>query len=292
MQNKTYHWHILGAGSIGLLFAYYLAKAGHKVTLLGREKVQQQTYVTAIINQQAQKQAIELSCSSNCTNINLLLVTVKAQATAKALASVNNALNHDSQVFLLQNGLGQLDEIQLANSPTIVPAITQAGAEKTAPLSVIVHAKGQTFLPILKQAQHPLQCELPVTMLTNFIETQWQKLAINAVINPLTAIHNCRNGDVLKLKQFEAIAKSVITELVAIAKAKQVSLNADQLITAIILVAKHTAGNSSSMREDIRHKKQTEIDFINGYIVNQGRLLGISTPSNLMLLKQVQQLQG
>lgn len=294
MQQQTFHWHILGAGSLGLLFAYHLAKAGHQVSLIGREKIQQPVNVTAIIKGQEKQQQVMLTHSKNCINIPLLLVTVKAYATANALASVQHALGSGSTVFMLQNGLGQLDGIELTQGIKILPAITQAGAEKTGPLTVIEHAKGQTFLPELAKnicQQAPWQCELPIKILGNFAQTQWQKLAINALINPLTAIHNCRNGDILQLPNFQTTATEVIDEIVMVAKHQHALLNNFSLMQAVIDVAKQTAGNSSSMREDIRHKKPTEIEFINGYIVNQGSKLGINTPANLSLLKQVQQLQ-
>lgn len=294
-QQQTFHWHILGAGSLGLLFAYHLAKAGHRVSLLGREKTHKQCHVNAIINGQTHRQALTLSHSENCTDIHLLLVTVKAYATANALASVEHALNKNSLVFLLQNGLGQLENISPKIQAQIVPAITQAAAEKTDMLTVIEHAKGQTFLPILSQAlyqQALWQSELPITALANFTETQWQKLAINAVINPLTAIYDCRNGEILQLPNYLNIATTVIGELVKIAKAHNIVLDKNALLQTVYAVAQQTSSNSSSMREDIHHKKPTEIDFINGYIVNQGIKLGIATPSNLLLVKQVQQLQG
>lgn len=295
MQQPTFHWHILGAGSLGLLFAYYLAKAGHSVTLLGRQKNHQKLPVNACINNTWQQQTITLSHSEYCQGIDLLLVTVKAQDTHKALSEVAHKLTNNSQVFLLQNGLGQLPCPAIAEHLQLIPAITQAGAQKTDTLSVHVHAKGETFIPWLSKQQRnqkPWRCELPVTPTMQFQQMQWQKLAVNAVINPLTAIHDCRNGDILQLPSFIATAQTIIDELIIVADAKAINLNKNQLLQTVCDVARKTAGNSSSMREDIRHKKITEIDFINGYIVSQAKQLGLNTPYNLMLLQRIKKLQG
>jgi 2-dehydropantoate 2-reductase len=116
----------------------------------------------------------------------------------------------------------------------------------------------------------------------NIIEKQWLKLAVNCVINPITALHNINNGQVNN-DVFTVQIKEILTELVLVAKCEGIHLNIDLLIKTVSLVATATAKNSSSMRCDVLAHKQTEINYINGYIHNLGITHCIATPQKTQL---------
>jgi 2-dehydropantoate 2-reductase len=132
-----------------------------------------------------------------------------------------------------------------------------------------------------------LNSALPsVRFYKNIIEKQWLKLAINGVINPITALHDINNGQVSN-DFFTVQIKEILTELVLVAKCEGIHLNIDLLIKTVSLVATATAKNSSSMRCDVLAYKQTEINYINGYIHNLGIKHCIATPQNTQLWQTV-----
>jgi 2-dehydropantoate 2-reductase len=139
-----------------------------------------------------------------------------------------------------------------------------------------------------------------------------KKLVVNAIINPLTMIMGCRNGDILKTDYAANVARQVCQEAAAIFEAQYErtveewlqdtkdgdrdqlpvgrmpeGLSRDQLVDECVRVAELTAGNISSMLADVRRNRPTEIDFINGHLVKLGAELGISTPANKMLVNLV-----
>ena len=130
----------------------------------------------------------------------------------------------------------------------------------------------------------------PAKFHQKIIEKQWQKLAVNCVINPLTAIYDVENG-VINDKKYQLIASQTLTEIVAVAKTQGITLNLKQLIDRVQKVAQSTSKNSSSMRCDLNNNKPTEIDYINGFIHRLGQANSIDTPTNSQLWQQILQRQ-
>ncbi len=138
--------------------------------------------------------------------------------------------------------------------------------------------------PVMDQALGPLRC---VADIQPYL---WQKLAINAVINPLTAIYNCPNGELAKTRWQPQIA-SIVQEVCQVAGRSGCALAFAPTLQSVQQVIARTAQNFSSMQQDIAHQRRTEIDAINGYVVRQAAHYGLAVPHNSQLQQQVLQLQ-
>jgi 2-dehydropantoate 2-reductase len=79
---------------------------------------------------------------------------------------------------------------------------------------------------------------------------------------------------------------------VKVAKRKRIKLIFDDPLAKVEAVCEATAGNVSSMLQDVSRKKRTEIDFINGVIVRLGQELGIATPVNALLVDLVKTIEA
>ncbi|KAI0031408.1 ketopantoate reductase PanE/ApbA C terminal-domain-containing protein [Vararia minispora EC-137] len=142
-----------------------------------------------------------------------------------------------------------------------------------------------------------------------------RKVVVNSIINPLTAIMNCRNGDILDSPNTHRIARMVCEEAAlafamehntrlldagrkfalprrlqpkdhfkaAVLSRLPLPLRADGLVSEVFRIAKSTAWNSSSMVQDIRANRSTEIEFLNGYLVGLGRKYNIKMHINAFL---------
>jgi 2-dehydropantoate 2-reductase len=111
----------------------------------------------------------------------------------------------------------------------------------------------------------------------------WRKLAINAAINPLTALAGVPNAAISTDPGLRDAATTIVTEVVDVARARNVTLNLQQIIEAVDEVARATGDNRSSMLVDLEGGMRTEIDAINGEVVRQARRHGIRVPSNELL---------
>ncbi|WP_305966251.1 ketopantoate reductase family protein [Marinobacter salsuginis] len=231
----------------------------------------------------------------------LILVTTKAGDTLDAVAGVINQFAIDTPILLFQNGLGSQQAVakRWPERP-ILAASTTEGANRPES-GLLVHAgTGDTWVgPMTSPAK--VMVRKAVTMLatsgmnihpeTDIVQRLWQKLIINAGINPYTAILDCPNGKILDAPLYQSTIDQLCLELSQLMDAAvRIRETPGALRERIEQVARNTAGNTSSMRADVQRRRRTEIDFINGYVAKLGKELGIETPVNQMLTERVQQL--
>jgi 2-dehydropantoate 2-reductase len=115
---------------------------------------------------------------------------------------------------------------------------------------------------------------------------------INAAINPLTAILDVPNGELLSSPSARELSAALAREVAAVAKAKGIALTFPDAAVAAEDVARHTAANFSSMLQDARRGALTEIDAICGAIVQAGEDAGVPTPVNATMWKLVAALRA
>ncbi|PNH92060.1 2-dehydropantoate 2-reductase [Vibrio diazotrophicus] len=286
---------IVGPGAIGSLWAYKLHHAGHKVSLWGTKQSQQWML--------AADDSPEILFSYNqpqtLIDADLLLITVKAWQVEAAITPLLPHVNKDAILLFMHNGMGAADNIaELISEYPVVIATTTHGALKVDAHHVKHTGIGQTQLGAFNEKGS--QCTFLVDVLNHALPTVswnpniqlalWNKLAINCAINPLTAIHQCLNG-ALAEEKFRPTLDAVIDELVSVMQAEKIPVDRNQLTTTIDNVIRATAANKSSMHQDIFYRRQTEIDFITGYLVRKAQQHGIEVPANSELYKQIQILE-
>ncbi|CAH1562957.1 2-dehydropantoate 2-reductase [Vibrio rotiferianus] len=286
---------ILGPGAVGSLWATKFQFAGHNVSLWGR---------TSDSKQQLQ---LDDAPAINFANqhlpsvqaADLIVVTVKAWQVEGAIEPLLPYISEDTIVMLLHNGMGTapLLEEKLPDNPLIV-ATTTHGAYKPSKEQVLHTGQGNTQLGGFnaKGAQCGFLADvmnhaLPeVNWNPNINAALWTKLAINCAINPLTAIHQCKNGE-LAAPEFAIELTNITHELVAVMNKEEIEIEFDSLHATIMQVVNATAANYSSMRQDVFHQRRTEIDFITGYLLQAAEKHHISTPENAKLYQRIKQIE-
>lgn len=257
--------------------------------------------------------------NGSITKIDNLILATKCHKSFSAIAPYTKFLHKDSNVLFIQNGMGLMELIeeqfwpsQMVPRPNFYKAIITHGAYKSSP-AVINHV-GLGNMMISRYPRNAFDNEEVPPMINMMLETptlnagyienynefklrELEKLAVNCCINPLTAIFDCLNGDLLQGNRVMNIMKSVLRELIMVVKKDNpdlfnlpeasTSLSIDRLLEIVYEVATTTAKNSSSMREDMKAVGGTEIDFINGYICKLGRKHKIGTQTNNMLVWMV-----
>ncbi|MBO2598421.1 ketopantoate reductase family protein [Shewanella algae] len=298
---------ILGVGAIGQLLAQQLAAAGLEPWLLPRantpslaEQGEEQVYTLELGDQSLQTSFLCLAQdSSKLKQLNLLLVTVKAYQVEAALEPLLPKLHPDCRILLLHNGLGPHQSLAAKlNGRPLSLGTTSQGALKLSSNHIRQTGSGLTQIGDLIGAPMP---EVMKTTLLNAIpgsqwsdtilEALWQKLAVNAVINPLTAIHRVNNG-ALAAPEFEGTICAILDELLQVAKQEGIALTFDALHARVKEVIRLTAANYSSMYQDLKHGRKTEIDYINGYLQQRAEQYGLTLPINSELVAQIKALES
>ncbi|KAN0072228.1 Ketopantoate reductase PanE/ApbA C terminal domain containing protein [Elaphomyces granulatus] len=278
------------------------------------------------INSNTQSDHSQLDNSSqDDENIDCLIVTVKAPQTVKALKSVCHRLTPESTVLLLQNGMGTIDELNSEvfpdpyQRPHYMLGIISHGLLRQEPFRVSHTGVGTTILSPLPSAMPPKSAEgkdddwAPSTKYllrtltltpqlvavaetpTALMQYQLEKLAVNCVINPLTVLLDCENGELVSkfnvARAMRLLLIEISTVICSLPELQGVpGVNArfapERLRNIAIHIANKTAKNTSSMLQDVRKSKKTEIDYLNGYIIRRGEELGIKCVLNY-LVKQL-----
>lgn len=310
-------WHLLGAGSLGCLFAAYLQRAGVALELIVRDEATlQQLQANGGITLAYDNKSATIPVNATTLNsvkapITQLLICTKAQQTLAAVAAIKSKLAPDVLIVLLQNGMGVREQLQDAllqyerPNATILHALSTEGAFRSARFHITHAGRGETVIgaiepqqqALAKSAVQTLQCELPIAFAPDIERRLWLKLGVNSVINPLTAIHRCRNGELLKLDTIETIetVETIVTqlcdELANVAHAERIDLSSTQLRDEVYRVMHATANNKSSMLQDIEAGRETEVDFINGFIVQRAQHHGIACTKHEALLAAIHTLE-
>lgn len=289
----TSHWHILGAGSIGLLWAAQLHKAGHQVTLITQHPAPASQQIHFTEHGHSETLAVAIVNNRDTGPIEQLLICTKTWQTRPALASITPAITDDARLVLLQNGMANHGWLaQQYPQQQLYAAISTEAALRTSAWQVSHTGHGQTDIGGLNSCdQHirdALHCALPVHYNRDIESALWQKLVVNCCINPLTVIYDCVNGALADNDQAMQQIRQIIIECRQVADAAGFAYALSGSEERVMQVIKRTAANSSSMRQDIKLGRRTEIDAINGYIVQQAAVYGIAVPLNLQLLNQIQ----
>lgn len=282
---------LVGTGALATLFAARLSEAGHSVSMLGTWKEglhALQKDGARIIDVDGSEKSYQVHATDNPSDVKdskYALVLVKAWQTERAAKQLKESLADDGLAVTLQNGIGNKETLQSTLGVERVSlGITTTGATLLAPGLVKVGGEGIISLEqnqfsskleaILKSAKFNLQAVDDAESLV------WGKLVINAAINPLTALLQVPNGELLSNSKARKMMAALAEETAEVAEAEQVHLPFENPVSAAEDVARKTAQNKSSMFQDVLRGAPTEIDAICGAIMNLGQKHGIKTPYN------------
>lgn len=270
------HVVVFGAGSLGSLVGGLLART-HEVTLVGRGE-----HVRAVRTDGLRVTgALDLLVHPEArtdppASADLVLVTVKAFDTADAadaLADMDDA----GAVLSLQNGMGNEETLAAALPWPALAGTTDFGAERTGPGVVRCNGVGEVVLgppeggesaAAARAGEAFREAAIDTTVAADMPRRLWTKLAVNAGINPVTALARVDNGAVLA-DPLAGTARAAARETAVAADSAGVDLDPGEAVAAMEDVANDTADNVSSMRQDVEAGRRTEIDAINGYVVQQ-----------------------
>lgn len=295
------HWHILGAGAIGGLWAIRLHELGCRVSLI--EHTSPLSTHRALHLLRGDREICHdfpVRALNDHHSPSPLLVTTKAGDTAAALAPLLEHLRPGDIILLLQNGMGVDDWLrQQRPDLTILTGITTDGVFRTHRNHLTLAGRGKTLLGGESAAEQAIATQIAqqwqlsnadVVAEPNIRQHRWQKLAINCAINPLTALYRCRNGELENHAEAITTMRAICAEVAAVMQAEGLATNGDELFILTGQIARQTAANTSSMLADVLAGNATEIDFMNGHVVNVALRHGIPTPTNHALLQAIRAL--
>jgi 2-dehydropantoate 2-reductase len=247
---------------------------------------------------------VRLPCSAapqDFAGADLLLILVKAYSTRPALAHCAPCIAPHTAVLTLQNGLGNYEVIAESVPPaqvlagTIVMgcALLGEGHVRISGVGGIVIGSpfGDTtraeelasalrpFWPAIR-TEHPIEAAL------------WRKCIVNAAINPLSACTGLPNGALLEDPNLRELLGNIAREGAAVAQAAGIQPFDGDPVAAVEEVCRVTAGNRTSMLQDVTAGRRTEIHQICGEIVRRARAAGVQAPLCQAMVAVIASLEG
>jgi 2-dehydropantoate 2-reductase len=299
------HWHVLGAGAMGCLFAAQLQRGGCKCTLLlknsGSRLNNADQSVGITITEQDQESAIDLPLSvcADSAYISHLLITTKAYDAPGAIAAISHRLDKESHILILVNGMGLREQLEsLYPRLCFYSGTTTEAAYRSGDHSVVHAGSGTTKIGGRAGSTPPdwfaswSELEIQCLWERDIEGALWQKMAINCAINPLTALYCCNNGELLTTDGLADQLRGLCEEIARVSSLAGQADSAVGFYQQVCRVIEGTAANRSSMLQDVLANRPTEVDSILGFLVDTAKNLGTATPISDKLLSEIKQLEG
>ncbi|WP_312114019.1 ketopantoate reductase family protein [Brevibacillus reuszeri] len=302
-QAKVHKTVVVGGGSVGLLYAARLALAGQTVTVVTRSSLQANQLAQNGISYTQLDGELRLVPIDACPieqglpEADLYLLTVK-QTDLPAILPALRRLNSTARIIALQNGMGHHELLHdVLSEGRSFFAINTEGARRLSGTEVVHTGSGVLRVgpwengsnsdPVIQSfVEWATSVGIQAVLEKSIKPYAWRKLMANSLINPLTALFEIPNGALLDNPHTEKLMRELFQEASAVAEYAGQKLGETDW-QEIVAICRNTSRNLSSMLQDVKRHKQTEVESINGYIVKLGKLAGIPTPLHETLFRVI-----
>ena len=313
MSKKKIKIGFIGAGSIGSLFGGYLAAIQSSKYNLEIFFFCRKAHAEAI-NAKGLKlektdgiqvnlgiKAYEKLDNSSVSSFDYLFLCTKTYDIEKAMVQYKNLIEKSNWLVILQNGIGNEDIVKkYCSEDKIIRIVTSNGALLKEPGYVVHTGIGFTNVgfPFMRRTEkNIIEAKSSINLLKDILDISgikttlsddiikdcWEKVFVNAGINPFGALTRLKNGLLLENEGIKEKMEEAVIEAVKVARLKNIKLSEKDYVALMFDVAEKTYDNKNSMLQDILKGKKTEVDFINGRIVKYANELGIKVLVNEVL---------
>lgn len=300
--------YVLGAGAVGCFFGGILARAGCDVTLIARpDRAQAINEFGLELNCQTFHDVVRLKASSDISllaDADLILLTVKSPDTGSVIRSIASILPSHTVILSLQNGVANVPIAKKLVANPVYPAVVYVATGMEGHRTMRHHGRGELLLgsigAMTEQDSMILAsiCQLfgdagiPCSVADEIKKEMWLKFLVNCAYNGISAIGQVSYGDMVSVQEVRNLIDQITKEFLLIASKEGVNISETEAKKANELIAKTMTTQISSTAQDLAKGKRTEIEFLNGYIVELGKLHGIATPGNLSVYAMVKMLES
>lgn len=311
---------IIGAGSLGLLYAAYLAK-NNEITVVCSDRIANVLQKSGLTIEEFSGEELHISNlrvfsksdqinhipDLSIQNYDICIIATKVYDLVRVLSDYEVVISNTPLLCLMQNGLGNEEfAIQKFPNKILYRIITSNGALMKDFGKVVHTGRGKTILCQMNPPENSKNKDPPITSIFHELEiaqfqpeispqpleTVWRKALINIGINAFGALTGLPNGKLVEVQALSSLITATVTEAIQIAQKMGIPL-VDQFnyTQSVFDVIEATAKNRNSMLQDIEKGKSTEINFLNGKIVGYAKKLGLQVPLNEMLSSLILGLQ-
>ncbi|MCF8034357.1 MAG: 2-dehydropantoate 2-reductase [Desulfarculaceae bacterium] len=290
---------VVGAGAMGSVLAALLHKSGKVQThLVGAsphwQKVGREGLAFETSGQGVEQLPVPARAWEDIPRLgptDLVLLTGKATDLPKVAERLGPLLGEEAAIFAVQNGLGVRELAERLLKRPVEAGVAFFGAHSAGPGQVTFFGPGRVVLTAGEGGQ-ALSGLLPAEavrfeMVEDYRRAEWSKLAVNCLANPLAGILNLTSKE-LTQAALDPAKEALLAEVKAVAMAEGVELE----ITVAKFNSLLKSSNIPSLRTDVERGRPTEIDFLNGAIVELAAKHGIPAPANQLVTSLIKTMTG
>jgi 2-dehydropantoate 2-reductase len=315
---------VIGAGAVGGITAALLKKCGADVEIVCKYD----DYASLISNKGIEVSGVcgefnikipaYASVSQVVEKKDIVLLATKATDMYEVLESIDSVLKKTGFLISMQNGICEDDLVSVLGGNRVVGCVTGWGATMESNGKMIMTSKGDFILGypgrvadrVLANIAEMLASVVPVRVTDNIIGHKYSKLIINSCITSLGAVCGLFLGNMLMIKRVRKIFIEIVREAFVVAGKMNIKIEVfggkldfekflrgnssvsdlRRHILLLVIGYKYRKLKSSSL-QSLNRGKQTEIDFLNGYIVRNAERYGVSVPVNAFIVTMIHQIE-
>lgn len=286
--------YVLGAGAVGCYFGGMLARAHHDVTFIARPERAVALNASGLeLDCKAFHETVKVRASSDLSvlsDADLVLLSVKSLDTERTMADAKSILPSKAVILSMQNGIANIDIVSKIVANPVYAAVVYVAAGMIGHRTMKHHGRGELLIGDVKESalgdEQNLKeiCKLfeaagvPCTISPQIKREMWLKFLVNCSFNAISGIGQISYGEMVKSFGIVKLIEEITREFLAIAAFENVNITLAEALAANESIATTMVTQISSTAQDLSKGKMTEIDFLNGYIVDLGKRYGIATP--------------
>jgi len=299
---------IAGAGAMGCRFGFMLHEAGQDVLLIDgwAEHVSliQKKGLRIILDSGEVNRYIPISLFSESKGeFDLIIIFSKSMQTEQVMRNCQHLISDKTYILTLQNGLGNIEIIeQYVPKNRLLAGVTTYATELIKAGIIQALGSGDTYMMSVDGNMSPdlisiveafNDANLNTKLSEDVFTSIWTKVAFNAALNPLCTLANNTVAFVGSYKEIKEVVTGIIDEILLVAQAEKVRLDRNEVMEMIFSVfdPSMSGHHLPSMLQDIQNGRKTEIDYLNGAIVQRAERYNISVPNNRLIYHLIKMLE-
>jgi 2-dehydropantoate 2-reductase len=302
---------VVGAGAVGCFFGGMLARSHQELILIGRaERVDAINRFGLQMDCQGFQATVALQACADFTDIadvDVILLSVKSYDTLATMKAMQPFLSANTVIVSLQNGVSNVELIASIVANPVYAAAVYVAVAMTDLNTVKHYGRGElqigSFATDFARAdKHPraltklidqfVNTGVPCALSANIKRELWLKLLVNCSYNAISAIGQISYGQMVQVPHIQVLIQRLTDEFLSIAQCEAVTISKEEATQANALIAQTMAGQKSSTAADLARGKLSEIDFLNGYIVDKGMQYNLATPANQAVYALVKMIEA